>query len=177
MRTIVLSMILTVLAAPQAPAYGNEKAAAKQRTLQDVIELAVKDGKDYVLPAPIATAAGYSRREMPTRRLRYRQSTTPDKRQHSFLVIQDPDKADRPILRLEFTVGKGTRTAEGIFFDGSLFFTKPDGALIATFHNRGIIGKSTPAPMALNKDARRRYQKELDFHLRTVPRLDLDFAH
>jgi hypothetical protein len=174
MRIIAFAVALS-LAAPLCAA-DAVSAKKKSRSLKEVIELALREGKDNTLNATAAQAFGFGQQDMPSKKLRYKQSATPDKHEHTFNVVSKRDaKGNLVPVALEISRGTGKKIGDVVHIDALVFRANLDGKLQNAYRSQGAIGV---APQSLGKsaDLNRQLKEELDFHQKKVVELGLDFA-
>lgn len=163
-----------------SPAFAADAAADKKskRTLKEVIDLAMKDGVDDTLTSPMAEKFGLGSVDYPEKKLRFKQSKTPDKHEHAFsVVLKKTDSGLKPIA-LEIITGTGSRSSDGqVSVDAVGFLASIDGKLQSAYHNHGIVPHLVPDQLSTKSAAvKRQFKDELDFHLKTAKELGLEPA-
>jgi len=174
--TLMLYAPGRVTAAPAQPITTQTKTAPK--TLPELIELAMKEGQDSILPANMAEKLGYAHVDTLRKRLRYRQTITPDKEEHTFSVVIEKH-ADGTItpIDLNLSVGKG-KLVHGII-DADLMYYRASlqGTLQKAYHNKGKEGDVESTEVSIiSKKTKKQFAQELSFYLHIAPDLNLQFA-
>ncbi|MBI4348351.1 MAG: hypothetical protein HY553_16030 [Elusimicrobia bacterium] len=170
---LVLALVLT--AAASASYAGPPQTKPKTRTLAELIELAMREGYDDTM-GPIAIALGMESDEVPSMRLRYKQSATPDKREHALSVLYRKDDARRVPVSLILSTGTGRKENGRLFADVTYYHASLSGKLKGAGRAVGFVGEMTTSAIKVDRSIKNGLQAELEFHRNTVPRLGLEYA-
>lgn len=150
--------------------------AQKSRTLAEVVELAMREGQEFPLNAAMADEFGLGEREYPGRRLRYKQSVSPDRQEHSLTVLyEDRGKGQRVPTAILVNVGTATKDGDILNIDGHVYLASLKGHLQRASRNSGPMGNVRASKVKVNSALRKRFKVELDFFRKIVPSLGLEF--
>jgi hypothetical protein len=132
--------LLLLLATVSFPAFGADAPAKpKSRTIEQLIQLTVKEGFDKDFSAIIAAGLGLQG-SSPTRSIAYGADQTADQREHQFYVVFDQPKKKKLGLvwgsTLVITHESGARSV-----DGYKYWTTLSGRLISVLHSFGKEGE------------------------------------
>ncbi|MBI4348353.1 MAG: hypothetical protein HY553_16040 [Elusimicrobia bacterium] len=171
---LVLALVLT--AAASASYAGPPEAKPKTRTLAELIELAMREGRDDPLTAATATELSLGTTELPYKKLWYKQSTTPDKQSHIFGVLYRSEGERVVPTDLVLSVGAASKVDGKISLYVTSYHSTLSGVLKGVSRAQGLRGEMTGAPVKLDASLRKGFKSELDFHRVTVPKLGLEFV-
>lgn len=177
MNPLRLAALLAVCAAPlfAADAVADKKT---KRTLKEVVELAMREGKDATLDPNLAERFGLGRLALPEKRLRFKSSICPDNREHDFRVVlrQTAVGAFEPIA-LHINEATAKLVDGKIYADGVVFKASLSGSLEKAFHNKGFAGQIEPQELSTkSSEIKKQFKEELDFHQRVVVQKGLEFT-
>ena len=176
MRKFAVALAILMLGIQSEPTFCTEssKTRAKSRTLTEVIELVSQQGQDDKLDSNMAEAFGLGATELPWKRLRYKQKTSPDGKEHGFSLLYSAsdDKCEKPI-RLSLSVVKATKVGDAWNLDGYVFLASLTGRLERALHNQGKFGDVNAKKLELDSSTKKLFDAEMAFHKKTVPSLDL----
>ena len=183
---LVFSLILAALlgcpcaqAAPSKPLPDQASVAAKKsRTLKEMIDLAMREGKDASLSPALAKKMGFEHVEMPKKQIRYKMSVCPDHKEHAFSVIikKGPNGEIEPVA-LDISVGIGKKVGEKIYVDGVSYLASVDGVLKQAMKTQGYTGEMVPETLPINsKSVVKQFNEEIQFHLKRSRESNLKFA-
>lgn len=146
--------------------------AQKARTLPELIDLAMREGKEAPLNADMAAELGLGEREIPGRTLQYKQSHSPDKLAHAFEVLLESGKPTALVV----AVYKAT-TADGqTSVDGTIYLASLKGKLRSACRNQGPVGDIRASKIEITSAVRKRFRVELDYFRKLAPSLSLEFV-
>lgn len=146
----------------------------RPRTLQEVIDLTMKEGQDYPMQAEMAPRLGFPAREIPHKRLRYKQSECPDRREHTFGVLyQKGENGEERALHLLVGVGTGKKANGIVSIDTVTFLMKPNGKIEKALHDYGRVGEIKTVALKLSTKVRKQASAELAFHTKVTFALNL----
>ncbi len=171
-RTIILLSLLTLVSPLCAE---DAKPQPKPRTLPELIDYAMKVGKESSIPGPMADKLGFGKSAVVTKRILYKKSEAPDKLDHSLDLVMGP-QPNGPLkpVGLVWNVTSGQRKDGVLYIDGYILLSSLDGNLQRAFHNKGKKGDVDSSTISIYEpDTKSKFAKEVDFHLRDVVRLGL----
>lgn len=136
----------------------------------------MKSGKDAQLDAAKTKELGLGDREVPLRILRYKQSISPDKKDHSFSVLYEGRDGEFVPKVLLVAVSETTKTADQTLIDLTILRASLKGILDSAIRLTGPIKDATVSHLEVNKVTERLLKTELDFFLSVAPSMNLEFA-
>lgn len=170
-RVIGALLAAVLVALPPALAAGK---AQKPRTLEEVVAFALEHGKDQVMEAGTAEKLGLAAMSHASRRTRYKQSASPDRKEHSFGVIYEKDEEGRlKPLHLILTVGSAKKDGDRTLVDILSYRTDLKSKLKACIRTSGPLGDVEQSSLPVDGAAQKGLRSELEFHRRVAPSLGL----
>ena len=181
---MVISLSCSSFAEPTAASgakVASQKGAKgkkpKSRTLKGLIDLAMKEGKDEILPSAMSEKAGFGAQDTPLKKLRYKASVSPDQKDHAFcVVLKSKSEGGMEPIALDVVVASVEKKGEASLFEGTLFIASLEGELQHAFDNRGPKGSVESTELVLDTETKGKFKKEMDFHQRTVVQRGLEFV-
>jgi len=163
-----------LFAASLTPQAHAASPSQRPRSLQEVIDLTLAEGQNYPMEAEMAPRLGFPAREFPHKRLRYKQSECPDRKEHTFGVLYEVDEngKEHP-LHLLIGVGTGKKKDGVTILDAMTFLTKPDGTLEQSLHDYGRLGEIKTDQLKLSAKVQKQAKAELTFHTKVAFALSL----
>ncbi len=165
MKSLSLIALLAIAASPLFAAEIPVAPKKSGRTLKEVIDLAIQQGKDSTLSGAMADKLGLGASDLPEKRLRFKQSICPDKHEHNFRVVaqRNPDGTLKPIA-IQLSRVSGGKVGDKMFTDGIIFLADLDGKLAKALHNKGYAGEIKPEEMPItSSEVKKAFRNELDF--------------
>lgn len=167
MRAIFL---VALLAAPGLAAGPGQKP----RTLAEIVDRALREGQEEYLSEHTAGKLGLGETRFPLRKARYKQSVSPDRKEHTLAVLfRKADASKDEPLHLLFTVGTGKKEGDVVQIESNSFLSDLKGNLRAALHTHGPLSDVTVDAIKVDPSLRKRLRAEIDFHRRVAPSLGL----
>lgn len=161
---------------------GAEKKAEgkpKTRTLKELTEQVLAEGRDDSEDAETAKCLGFGRAETPEKLLRYKRKISPDGKEHTFAVaIKEPAGGKKVPVALIWATGTVERSGDEVRVDAITLRLSLDGKLKQACRSRGKPGEIVPEHLSTKSaEVKKQYEYEKDFHLRKAPTLGLEFSN
>lgn len=154
-------------------AIGGAEPAQKPVTLSELVARAMTEGKESPVADTLAEAMNLGTAKVPKRKLRYSQSTCPDKREHTFGVLyRDLDGKPKP-TSVMITIATSQEVDGKTMMDSTIYLATVEGSLKSAFRKHGPIEDVTVDPVVIGPPVRKKFKSELNFFLKLVPALGL----
>lgn len=167
-------LALALLTVPPASAAGK---AQKPRSLEGIVALALEHGREEELSAGTAEKLGLGAAALPLKKTRYKQSASPDRKEHALAVAyRTDDNGGRTPLHLLFIVGSSKKQDGPRLVDVLGYRTDLKGKLKACIRTFGSLNDVRQESLPIDDAAQKGLRSELEFHRRVAPSLGLQPA-
>lgn len=167
MRAVALIALLALPGLAAGP-------VQKPKTLAEVVDRALREGKEEHLSEYTAGKLGLGETRFPLRKTRFKQSSSPDRKEHTLAVVyKKSDTGKDEPLHLLFTVGTGKKEGDVVQVESNSFLADLEGNLRAALHTYGPLSEVTVDALPVDASLKKRLRSEIDFHRRVAPSLGL----
>jgi hypothetical protein len=150
----------------------KKSAKPKTRTLKDVIDSAMGEGRETFLNPDTAKNLGVAesqlaRGRITSKAIRYQAEVAPDKKQHIFEVVYRTEEGRRVPEFLTWHSYKFEKRESGKFMDGYTFRVLLDGTLAGAVAIRGKVRETQHEGVSINaKEIADLFRQEQNFYLK-----------
>ena len=161
----LLLIFATVLA--HAVATISAPVPVKLRTLPEYIDLTLRRGANGSIPLSASREFNLRRKDIPTKRLHYANSASPDKSDHVFEVVLSHTGGIKQPVALLWTVVTPSVRNRATYIEAYAFETTTEGMLKSAMKSTGKPGATTDVMQSIeSQNTLTLFRRELDFHLR-----------
>ena len=170
MRRLLLAALLVATAAPCfAAAPPKAKKAVKRRTIAQVVELAMREGRPSEVSIAIGQHLGYES-DMPAQALHYENKYAENGYQHSLYVVVSSDSR-KPVDLLWMAAKREGKSKESAYTVRA-FRTSLNGEWVAGVDAKGPVTNVSYSKLSAGTEELKRLKHDIDYFLITAVRYE-----
>ena len=167
--------MLTAWALAATLAWQAHAASPSQRprSLAEVIAQAMSEGRENPVPSALAEALKLGSSDVPKRKLRFDQSSSPDRKEHTFGVLYRMQNGKPEPTGIMITVGQSKESKGTTQIESKIYLADIRGSLSSAFRKHGPIEDVKIDALSVAPKVKKQFQGELNFFLKVAPALGL----